>query len=155
MVRRVMRILFVLLFFAAGSGLGYYYLQADTIIAGVALNSPVTRYSAIGLVAVIFGFLGVVLAPGIVEQLIRMTSWLEQKLNRMSIQEIIGGATGLILGLIIATLLGSAISWLGVIGGILQTVITIMLGYLGLSVGTKRKEELLSFIPRFGKDKPT
>ncbi|HWI54279.1 MAG TPA: PIN/TRAM domain-containing protein, partial [Desulfobacteria bacterium] len=61
----------------------------------------------------------------------------------------------LILGLIIATLLGSAISWLGVIGGILQTVITIMLGYLGLSVGTKRKEELLSFIPRFGKDKPT
>ncbi len=155
MVRRILRILFVLLFFAAGSGLGYYYLPENTAIAGVVLNSPVTRYSAIGLVAVFSGFIGVILAPSIVEKLIWVTSWLEQKLNRMSIQEIIGGATGLILGLIIATLLGSAISWMGVVGGVLQSVITIMLGYLGLSVGTKRKEELLSFIPRFGKDKPT
>lgn len=155
MVRRILRILFILLFFAAGSGLGYYYLPENTAIAGVVLNSPVTRYGAIGLVAVISGFIGVILAPGIVEQLIRVTSWLEQKLNRMSIQEIIGGATGLILGLIIATLLGSAISWLGVVGGVLQIVITLMLGYLGLSVGTKRKEELLSFIPRFNKEKPT
>ena len=75
----------------------------------------------------------------------------------MSIQEIVGGAVGLIIGLIIATLLGVAIAWIPWVwvGGVLKVAVTVLLGYLGISVGTKRKEELLGFLPRFGKDKLT
>lgn len=153
MVRTILRVLFVILFFGAGIGLGYYYLPDK--LAGFVLNTPAAHYGAIAVVAVICGFIGVILAPGIVELLIRITAWLEQRLNRMSIQEIVGGSIGLIIGLIIATLLGSAISWVPLVGRVLQTIITVMFGYLGVSLGMKRKEELLGFLPRFGKDKPT
>lgn len=153
MVRTILRVLFVILFFGAGIGLGYYYLPDK--IGGFVLTTPAAHYGAIALVAVISGIIGVILAPGIVELLIRITAWLEQRLNRMSIQEIVGGSIGLIIGLIIATLLGSAISWLPLVGRVLQTIITVMFGYLGVSLGMRRKEELLGFLPRFGKDKPT
>ncbi len=155
MFRRVLRVIVILLFTGAGIGLSYYYLPDK--LAGFVIDTGAKHYGVIGIISVLSGFLGVVLAPGIVEKIVQLTSWLEQRLNRMSIQEIIGGAIGLIIGLIIATLLGTAVSWLPWvwIGGVLKVVVTLMLGYLGVSVGTKRKEELLGFLPRFGRDKPT
>jgi len=155
MIRKILRFLVVLLFVGSGFGLSYYYLPDK--IGGFTITTPVMRYGVLTMAAVVSGFIGIILAPGLIDKVVRLTSWLEQKLNKMSIQEIIGGAIGLIIGLIIASLLGAAISWLPWvwIGGVLKVVVTLMLGYLGVSVGTKRKEELLSFLPRFGKDKPT
>ncbi len=155
MFRRVLRVVLIILFAGAGFGLSFYYLPGK--IAGFVIDTPTMRYGVIGLITAFSGILGVILAPGIAEKVAQITSWLEQLLNRMTIQEIVGGAVGLIIGLIIATLLGTAISWLPWvwIGGFLKIIVTLMLGYLGVSVGMKRKEELLSFLPRFGKDKPT
>ncbi len=151
MFRRILRILLVLLCAGVGGGLSYYYLPGQ--IAGFVIQTPGMRYGAIGAVIAFSAFLGTIFAPGIAEKIIQVTSWLEQRLIRMSIQEIIGGAVGLIIGLIIAYLLGAAISWLPFIGGGLKIVVTLLLGYLGISVGTKRKEELLSLLPRFGREK--
>lgn len=151
MFRKILRILFVLIFIGTGFGLSYYYLPHS--IAGYVINTPVMRYGAIAILTVLCGFFGIIMAPGIEIQLTKLTLWFEQRLNKMSMQEIVGGTIGLIIGLIIAALLGSAISWLPWIGGILKIVVALMLGYLGVSVGTKRKEELLGFLPRFGKDK--
>ncbi len=157
MFRRVLRVILIILFAGAGFGLSFYYLPFPGRIAGFVIDTPAMRYGVIGIITALGGILGVVLAPGIVERVVQITSWLEQLLNRMTIQEIVGGAIGLIIGLIIATLLGTAISWLPWvwIGGFLKIAVTLMLGYLGVSVGMKRKEELLGFLPRFGKDKPT
>ncbi|PKM79661.1 MAG: PIN domain nuclease [Firmicutes bacterium HGW-Firmicutes-14] len=153
MFRRILRILLIIAFTGLGLGLSYYYMPDK--LAGFAISTPATRYGFMGIAAAASGLMGVFLAPSIVEGFIRVTLWLEQILNKMSIQEIVGGVVGLIIGLIIATLLGAAVSWLPWIGGFLKVFVTLVLGYVGVSVGMKRKEELLGFLPRFSKDKPT
>jgi len=155
MLRRILRFLLVIVFTGAGIGLSYYYLP--NTIAGFVIETPVMRYGAIGIISFLSGFLGIILAPGIVDKIVQVTTWFEQRLIKMSIQEIVGGAVGLIIGLIIAYLLGAAVSWLPWVwvGGVLKIVVTLMLGYLGVSVGTKRKEELLSILPRFGRERST
>lgn len=153
MFSRILRVLLILLFTGVGTGLAYYYLPDS--LGGWVIDTTAKHYGVIGIITAISGFLGVILAPGIVEKITQLTSWSEQRLNKMSIQEILGGAIGLIIGLIIATLLGTAVSWLPWVwvGGVLKVAVTLLLGYLGVSVGTKRKEELLGFLPRFGKEK--
>jgi len=155
MFQKLLRILTVLIFTGAGFALGYYYLPPQ--IAGFNVEPGAMRYGMLGAITAVCGFLGVLLAPGIVKKITQTTLWLEQKLYKMSIQEIIGGAIGLIFGLIIATLLGTAVSWIPWVwvGGLLKIIVTLLLGYLGVSVGMKKKEDLLSFVPRFGKDKLT
>lgn len=155
MFQRILRISLIILFAGFGLGLSHYYLPEK--IAGFVIETEVMRYGVMGIMTAVSGFIGVILAPGIVRKIVQLTSWLEQKLFRMPISEIVGGAIGLIIGLIIATLLGVAIDWIPWVwvGGVLKVAVTVLLGYLGVSVGTKRKEELLSFLPRFGKDKPT
>ena len=153
MFSRILRIVLILLFTGAGAGLSHYYL-ADYLAEFVVLSTA-KYYGVIGIITALSGFLGVFLAPGIVKKIIQLTLWSEQRLNKMSIQEIVGGAIGLIIGLIIATLLGTSVSWLPWVwvGGVLKIAVTLLLAYLGVSVGTKRKEELLGFLPRFGKEK--
>lgn len=155
MFRRILRVLLILLFSGAGAGLSYYYLPDK--VAGLVIDSVAKHYGVIGIITAVSGFMGVILAPGIAEKIIQLTSWLEHRLNKMSIQEIVGGAIGLIIGLIIATLLGTAVSWLPWVwvGGVLKVAVTLLLGYLGVSIGTKRKEELFGFLPRFGRERAT
>lgn len=153
MFRRILKIVFILAFAGAGIGLSAIYLPVK--LAGYNFHTTIARYTAVGVIGLLSTILGFFLAPWIVEKIIKATLWLEQRLNRMSIQEIIGGVIGLISGLIIASLLGSAISWLPWVGGIIKVIVTLVLGYLGITVGMKRKEELLGVWPRFGKDKPT
>lgn len=156
MFRRILRIFTVLIFTGAGLSLGYYYLPPHIAGFDVAPGTA-THYGMLGAITAVSGLIGVLLAPGIVKKIIQTTHWLEQKLYKMSIQEIVGGAIGLIFGLIIATLLGTAVSWIPWVwvSGLLKVIVTLLLGYLGVSVGMKKKEDLLSFIPRFGKDKLT
>ncbi len=155
MFQKILRITTVLMFLGGGFSLGYYYVPLQ--IAGFTIEPGAMRYGVLGAIAAISGFIGVLLAPGITKKVLLTTHWLEQKLYRMTIQEIVGGAIGLIFGLIIATLLGTAISWIPWVwvNGVLKIIVTLLLGYLGVSVGMKKKEDLLSFIPRFGKDKQT
>ncbi|WP_418791394.1 PIN/TRAM domain-containing protein [Phosphitispora sp. TUW77] len=154
MFRRALKIMVIIFLMSLGFGLSYYYLPGN--IGGVDIAKPVMHYGIIGIITFLCGFLGILLASGIIERTVQFTSWLEFRLIKMSIQEVVGGAVGLIIGLIIATLLGAAISWLPLwVGGILRIIVTLLLGYLGLSVGMKRKEELLGFLPRFSKDKQT
>jgi uncharacterized protein YacL len=153
MFSRISRVLIIILFAGAGAGLSYYYLPDK--MAGFVIDSTVKHYGVIGIITAVCGFLGALLAPGIVQRIAKFTLWVEQHLNKMPIQDIVGGAVGLIIGLIIASLVGTAVEWLPWVwvGGVLKIAVTLILGYLGFSVGTKRKEELWSFLPRFGKEK--
>ncbi|MFZ5641340.1 MAG: PIN/TRAM domain-containing protein [Bacillota bacterium] len=154
MFQKLLRIITVLIFTGAGFSLGYYYLPPH--IAGFDIvRDTATHYGMLGVITAVSGLIGVLLAPGIVKKVTQTTNWLEQKLYKMSIQEIVGGAIGLIFGLIIATLLGTAVDWIPLVGGFLKIIVALLLGYLGLNVGMKKKEDLLSFIPRFGKEKLT
>lgn len=79
------------------------------------------------------------------------TTKVERMLQRIPTSEILVGAVGLIIGLIIAYLISSGpiklipFAWLGTL---LSILIYLLLGYLGVSIATKKREDLLGlFLP--------
>lgn len=65
-------------------------------------------------------------------------------LQRMPIQDLIGGTIGLIIGLIIASFVGIYLSKVPFVGYILSVMLAVFLGYIGMIVGTKKKEDLFN-----------
>jgi len=118
--------------------------------------SPGLRWIVISLITLMAVVIGYGLAQRLINFIIQSYRWLEGKLQRIPAQEIITGAVGLICGLIIANLLGASFHRLPIIGPYIPMLGSILLGYLGWNLGTKRKEEvwgLFNFIPRLGKER--
>ncbi|MBQ0137832.1 MAG: PIN/TRAM domain-containing protein [Kurthia sp.] len=96
------------------------------------------------------------LSFSLAEPFIRLMKWLEESLLKAPVGDLLFGTLGLIIGLIVAFLIGFAID--GIRFPIFTTVIPILLsiifGYLGFQVGFKKREELLNvFTPKGGAKK--
>ncbi len=114
------------------------------------------QWSVLALSAIVGAVIGFAIAPWIYRQMVRFTNFVESSLYKIPTQEIISGAIGAIVGLIIATLLGFSFSRVPIVGPFFPLAFSIILGYLGWSLGVKKKEELLSIfsvLPRLLKDK--
>jgi len=86
--------------------------------------------------------LGIILSTWLIKRFWQFTLWAESRLNRVPISDIFSGAIGLTIGLIIANLIGTAFSHLPILGNILPIVLSIILGYLGMNLTVKKREEL-------------
>lgn len=152
MLNRVLRGVIGLMAGVAGFSTG----QAGLVIWqqnwGVTLL-PGLRWTLLAFITLVAAVIGYGLAQRLINFVSQSTRWLEGRLQRIPAQEVITGALGLIFGLIIANLLGASFFHLPFVGPYIPMVGSILLGYLGWSLGTKRKEEvwgLFSFIPRWG-----
>ncbi|MGI6712010.1 MAG: PIN/TRAM domain-containing protein [Bacillota bacterium] len=114
-------------------------------------------WSVVILGVILCGLIGLSIAPKVIFGVERITNLLLSNLFKLPVQDIVGGAIGLIIGLLIASLLGTSISRLKYVGPYLSLIVSLFLGYIGISVGIKKKDELISFfstITRLGsKDK--
>ncbi len=102
--------------------------------------------------AVAGGFFGFVTTPFFTATLKRFTYWVEIQLNKMPIHDVIAGATGLAVGLIIANLLGAAFSNIPLVGAYFPVVFSIVFGYLGIHITIKKRKEVGEFfgaVPNF------
>ncbi len=153
MFKKAARVILALTFLAGGISLGY----ALTNDGWLDISNIVLRMTVIILPGIVLGLLGYSFAPWIIAKVIDMTEWMERKLQKMPLGDLIGAAIGLIIGLIIASLLGSSLARIPLVGNYVTIFCSILLGYLGLSLGYKKKDELLSIFnvfPKFsGKDK--
>ncbi|MCL6479178.1 MAG: PIN/TRAM domain-containing protein [Peptococcaceae bacterium] len=138
--------------------LGFY--SATLVVSYKILNLPAS------IPGLVFGFYavatlaglvaGLLLTPWIIRGTLKFISLSEQFIQRTPTYDLVVGSVGLIIGLIIANLLGSMLTFLGIPGIIIWVLGTILLGYLGLSIGIKKREEVLglfSSLTRFGRDK--
>ncbi|HHW44802.1 MAG TPA: TRAM domain-containing protein [Desulfotomaculum sp.] len=154
MVRRIIFFLLIALFTAAGFYTGLYLL--DRALIPIPAGIPQLRLGMIALGALVGLVLGLVLGRPIIRGALRLTTLLEQYLQKTPTHDLVMGSVGLIIGLIIANLLGSILFVLGPVGKLVWFLGTLLLGYLGMSIGVKKREELLglfSSLPRFGKEK--
>lgn len=104
--------------------------------------------------AIVGAILGFVLSPYFTRLLKRFSLWVETQLNKMPIHDVIAGAIGLFIGLIIANLLGYAFSKIPVVGEYIPVIFSIVFGYLGIHIMIKKRKEftgLFEIIPRFMK----
>ncbi len=91
--------------------------------------------------ALVIGFM---MGPFLIRQTQRLIRWWETKLVKVPTADLMGAVFGLIIGLIIALLMGPSLSGIPIIGRYLPLVISILLGYLGLSLGVKKREEVFN-----------
>ena len=105
--------------------------------------------------AIIGGLAGFFVSPYLIGKLRNFTSFVEKQLNKMPINDVIAGAIGLAIGLILANLLGNAFSRIPIVGNYLPIIFSLVLGYLGIRITIKKRNELtnsFNFIPNALKD---
>lgn len=86
-----------------------------------------------------------VMALFLTDYLINFIKWMEERLLRAPIGDLLFGTLGLVIGLIVAFLLGTAINNIAIPGidSVVPVLLSIVLGYLGFQVGFKKRDELL------------
>ncbi len=126
-------------------GIGTFYgLDSIEVLLGFSLIL-VQAAGAIAFGGLLGALLVALLAPFLLTCVIRLGIWMEGKLVSVPLSDILVGAVGLIFGLIIANLLGSAFSELPWLGGIVPTVGAIVLGYSGWVVAVNKKPDLIAW----------
>lgn len=80
-----------------------------------------------------------------VEYVVEFMKWLEEQLIRAPITDIIFGSVGLLVGLLMAYIIGSALNAIQVLilNAVAPILLTLLFGYLGFQVGFKKRDELL------------
>lgn len=152
MIRRLIQLLFILI----GGGLGFRFGSDLFILLDPYLNIGETAMGPyIG--AVIGAILFFLLSAWMADYIIQSIHWGEEALLKLPITDVLFGAMGLIIGLIVAFLLFLPLSYipLPIIGDFLPIIISCLLGYMGFQVGFRKRDELMSVfsIGRFSKHK--
>ena len=149
MIRNLIRGIITLLFGAVGFYLDFLLLRLNLLPSLGWKLSPIWTYIAM---IVVFACLGFLIAPVTIRSVLRLMRWIESRLTRVPTHDLMGGAIGGIIGLIISSLFSNSFISLPVVGPLLAVLLSLFLGYLGLTIGMKRKEDVLgflNFIPRF------
>ena len=91
---------------------------------------------------VLFGLIGFIIAKPLANLIVRITKLLEQRLKQLPFASLVSGTLGLIVGLLIASLISSTVDGLPVIGRYMPVILSIILGYLGITVGYRWNETI-------------
>lgn len=153
MLMRVTRILIAILGLMLGFQITARFLPLAEHYVAIAWTPALTLALSI-LGAAILGLIFYLISPGVITRAGQFSSLLESQVQRVPTQDIVIGTVGLIVGLIIANLLGFALMGIPLIGPYLPIVSNVLFGYLGLSIALKKREELgaiLSFPSRSAK----
>lgn len=157
MIRRIARGIITLLFGAAGLGLDYMFIKvADLTSLSETIGLPLSLFWTYIISFILFAILGFFLAPVCMRFFQGLAKWLESKIARMPTHDLVGGVLGGILGLLIASLFSRSFSDVPFIGPFFSVIISVFLGYIGLIIGIKRKDDILgfyNFIPKRKGDK--
>ena len=88
------------------------------------------------------GVSGWLLSPFLIRKLKLFSIFVEKQLGKMPVPDVIAGAAGLAIGLIIANLLSYSFAKIPVVGDYIPVVFSIIIGYLGLHVTIKKRSEI-------------
>ncbi len=151
MLVRVTRILIGILGLMLGYQLTGHFspLVAEYIVSW---TPPLLSINILG--ALILGLIFYLISPGVIRWAGQLSSLMETHVQKVPTQDIVIGTVGLIVGLIIANLLGFALMGIPLIGSYLPIASNVLFGYLGVNVAIKKREELgtiLSFPSRSSK----
>ncbi len=141
-IKRLTQILFAIL----GIVLVFYALMPLNLFLTTQFSwSPRSILILQTVLEALGALIGWFIANPILRGIIALTKWMEGKLQKMSTQDLLFGTVGLIIGLIVAFFIGNALSSLPIIGPYLPVVMCLLFGYLGASVGLRKRDSLISF----------
>lgn len=163
MLDKILRMIIALLFSIAGGAILHLASPSLTLFISTEIlkmdmgifKLTLANMLCILVGAVLGGFIGFIFSSFLIRQLKRFNVWVENQFNKMPIHDVIAGACGLAIGLIIANLLGYSFAKIPVVGDYIPVVFSIVLGYLGIHITIKKRKDiagLFDIIPKTLKD---
>ncbi|MDO4922656.1 MAG: TRAM domain-containing protein [Peptococcaceae bacterium] len=122
----------------AGVGVGYVLsIPVASLLKSVEFFAKLNQGFLIvsGVLMVLFGIIGFIIAKPLAHLCIRVTKMAEQRLKQVPLPALVSSTIGLIAGLLIAALLSSTVSELPLVGNYMPVILSVIFGYLGLTVG--------------------
>ncbi|BAU26147.1 uncharacterized protein YacL [Aneurinibacillus soli] len=141
MVKRIIQLFFLLV----GAGLGYQFgpqflsfLESYAHMGSI----PGTEYIGAVLGAVLFA----VIMSWPTDYIVRTIKRSEETLIKLPITDVLFGAMGLIIGLIVAFLLFLPINSIPIpiVAKLLPLLVSVLCGYIGFQVGLRKRDEIMS-----------
>ena len=149
MIKKIFRYVITLVVMTVAVGL--LYALYNNNIWGI--QEYVADYAVI-LFGIFIGIIYFILFSDVAaDAIMKQVGIAEGKLVKMEIKELITGVSGLVIGLIIANLIGVALNGYGIVGTGITVILNITLGVLGYRVATRKRDELE--MPMFSKSAQT
>ncbi|WP_088106023.1 PIN/TRAM domain-containing protein [Halalkalibacter urbisdiaboli] len=152
MLKRIVQLFFVLV----GGTLGFLYIP-DLIYVMNFGNIPTWIMSP--YVGVVIGAIILYVTTfWLADYIVNFMKLMEEAIVRAPVTDVLFGSMGLIIGLIVAYLIGIPLNaiQIPVVSTVLPIFVTIFLGYFGFQIGFKKRDELIHLFTmtrNFGKDK--
>ena len=118
------------------------FIVSVTVIRPLVADQPPYIFYVIAIWSILFMLsLGVILVPFIVRNMERLIEKIVSNTAKLAATEIVSMVIGLIIGLVIASLIGTALARVAVVGPYLSILLIILLGYIGLLIGYRKRED--------------
>jgi uncharacterized protein YacL len=141
-MKKTLRLLLSLFFAALGLGVGallsafpFFWAQNFYVLPFV-----------YAMPALIFGIIGFFISPRIMINVRKTTIWMETRLQKMPVADLLAGVIGLIIGLVIASLFSVTMSRIPFVGTYFSLAAVLFFGYIGINIGLKKRGEVLLFL---------
>jgi uncharacterized protein YacL len=141
MLRRIIQILFLLI----GATVGIIFLPHVFELIPF-LDNPWSNNAIVAALigAIVFFLLSLLFTDSIV----KFMKWMEERLLHAPTPDLLFGTVGLILGLVVAFLIGFALNTIDIpiVATAAPIVLSVVLGYLGFQVGFQKREEMVTML---------
>ncbi len=141
MLRTIIKIMFLLI----GATIGILLLPSAFELIPLLDNPWISNPYVAAIVGALIFFL---LSLLFVDSLIHLMKWMEEKLLRAPTPDLLFGTVGMVIGLVVAFLVGFALSTVDIplVATVAPLVLSVGLGYLGFQVGFQKREEMLTML---------
>ncbi|NLG86844.1 MAG: PIN/TRAM domain-containing protein [Firmicutes bacterium] len=156
MFRGFMRVFIALAGVFAGYELMLFSIPLLSTVLSFSLNAPVFYIGLLIFGGLVGGIIFYFLAPPIIEHLVKLIEWAENRLQKMPATDIVAGFVGLLAGLLVANLLSLPFGRLPMVGPFIPVLANVVFGYIGMNVLIKKKDDLRIFLEsilKLGRDK--
>ncbi|MDD4569661.1 MAG: PIN/TRAM domain-containing protein [Tepidanaerobacteraceae bacterium] len=145
LVNKVIRIVITIIGFAIGFQVMLLALYFNNYIGFFHLDYvPTLMIQLSG--ALITGIIFYFLSSRIIDAGTKAKEWIESRLQKTPMSDILYAFAGVLMGLLVANLFSRAFLSIPWIGGFIPVVFNVVMAYMGASIALKKKEELSSLI---------
>lgn len=164
MLNKIFRVIFTMLGLLTGYEISDVLLKIPAVSAMFSSN-PKSAKVVIALIIgiLLFGMIFYLLSPIVAGFILKLTGLIEVGIQKLPGGELLTGAVGLIIGLLIAALAMTPLSnfftgsdILKIVGIVLTVIVYCIMGILGVNIATKKKEDIynsFSAVKKLNKEK--
>lgn len=156
MLEKITKIMVTLIF----AVVGFFLMRFVTPLLAEYLNWEIIKEGVIGFTVLnlvlgllglaIFGMLGWMMTPFLLRNTLKVSERIADMLSNLPAFDIVVVASGVIIGLIVATLFGSAFSRLPIVGPYIPLLLSIVAAIVGAKVALSKRTDIEVFFDRSG-----